>query len=102
MTSKNWPKELEVIHKLEARYGSMDNVPESKLANLHKMPGIKAVSGDYMEITRTQYNAIKLVMEGKQGKTRTSRELKRSNSWIDRRIRAIDENKYYITEDEDA
>ncbi|MCG0570814.1 hypothetical protein IMAU30162_00756 [Lactiplantibacillus plantarum] len=24
------------------------------------------------------------------------------NSWIDRRIRAIDENKYYITEDEDA
>ncbi|MDH7465834.1 hypothetical protein Q0G01_01780 [Lactiplantibacillus plantarum] len=45
---------------------------------------------------------IKLVMEGKQGKTRTSRELKRSNSWIDRHIRAIDENKYYITEDEDA
>lgn len=52
MASKNWPKELEVIHKLEARYGSMDNVPESKLANLHKMPGIKTVSGDYMEITR--------------------------------------------------
>ncbi|AWI40687.1 hypothetical protein LpLQ80_09170 [Lactiplantibacillus plantarum] len=102
MASKNWPKELEVIHKLEARYGSMDNVPESKLANLHKMPGIKTVSGDYMEITRTQYNAIKLVMEGKQSKTRTSRELKRSNSWIDRRIRAIDENKYYITEDENA
>ncbi|KZU81616.1 hypothetical protein Nizo3892_1313 [Lactiplantibacillus plantarum] len=102
MTSKNWSKELEVIHKLEARYGSMDNVPKSKLANLHKMPGIKAVSDDYTEITRTQYNAIKLVMEGKQGKTRTSRELKRSNSWIDRRIRAIDENKYYITEDEDT
>ncbi|WP_370561579.1 hypothetical protein AB5567_06105 [Lactiplantibacillus plantarum] len=100
MTSKNWPEELEVIHKLEARYGSMDNVPNSKLANLHKMPGIKAVSGDYMEITRTQYNAIKLVMAGKQGKTRTSQELKHSNVWIDRRIRAIDENKYYITEDE--
>ncbi|WP_236945111.1 hypothetical protein [Lactiplantibacillus plantarum] len=77
-------------------------MPESKLANLHKMPGIKAVSGDYTEITRTQYNAIKLVMEGKQSKTRTSRELKRSNSWIDRCIRAIDENKYYITEDEDT
>ncbi|EIW14292.1 hypothetical protein KCA1_1072 [Lactiplantibacillus pentosus KCA1] len=102
MTSKNWAKELEVIHKLEARYGSMDNVPESKLANLHKMPGIKTVSGDYMEITRTQYNAIKLVMEGKQSKTRTSGTLNHSNSWIDRRIRAIDENKYYITEDEDA
>ena len=102
MTSQNWPKELEAIHKLEARYGSMDNVPESKLANLHKMPGIKAVSGDYMEITCTQYNAIKLVMEGKQGKTRTSRELKRSNVWLDKRIRAIGENKYYITEDEDA
>ncbi len=43
MASKNWPKELEVIHKLEARYGSMDNVPPSKLANLHKMPGIKTV-----------------------------------------------------------
>lgn len=24
------------------------------------------------------------------------------NSWNDRRIRAIDESKYYITEDEDA
>ena len=102
MTSKNWSKELEVIHKLEARYGSMDNVPNSKLANLHKMPGIKDVSGDYMEITRTQYNAIKLVMEGKHGKTRTSRELKHNNVWLDNRIRAIDENKYYITEDEDA
>ncbi|MCT3262430.1 hypothetical protein ETB93_16225 [Lactiplantibacillus plantarum] len=102
MTRKNWLKELEVIHKLEARYGSMDNVPPSKLANLHKMPGIKAVSGDYTEITRTQYNAIKLVTEGKQGKTRTSRELKHNNAWLDRRIRAIDENKYYITEDEDA
>ena len=102
MASKNWPKELEVIHKLEARYGSMDNVPESKLANLHKMPGIKTVSDDYMEITRTQYNAIKLVMEGKQGKTRTSRELKHNNVWLDKRIRAIDENKYYITEDKDA
>ncbi|MCT3066756.1 hypothetical protein, partial [Lactiplantibacillus pentosus] len=75
MTSKNWSKELEVIHKLEVRYGSMANVPENKLANLHKMPGIKTVSDDYMEITRTQYNAIKLVMEGKQGKTRTSQEL---------------------------
>ncbi len=102
MTSKNWSKELEVIHKLEVRYGSMANVPESKLANLHKMPGIKTVSGDYMEITRTQYNAIKLVMEGKQGKTRTSRELKHSNVWLDNRIRAIDENKYYITEDENS
>lgn len=102
MTSKNWSKELEVIHKLEARYGSMANVPESKLANLHKMLRIKAVSGDYMEITRTQYNAIKLVMKGKQVKTRTSRELKHNNVWLDRRIRAIDENKYYITEDEDA
>lgn len=102
MASKNWLKELEVIHKLEARYGSMDNVPESKLANLQKMPGIKAVSDDYTEITRTQYNAIKLVMAGKQVKTRTSQKLKKSNSWIDRRIRAIDENKYYITEDEDA
>nr|WP_114788433.1 hypothetical protein [Lactiplantibacillus plantarum] len=102
MASKNWPKELEVIHKLEARYGSMDNVPESKLANLHKMPGIKAASDDYTEITRAQYNAIKLFMAGKQGKTRTSQELKKSNSWINRRIRAIDENKYYITEDEDA
>ncbi|APD00801.1 hypothetical protein [Lactiplantibacillus plantarum] len=102
MASKNWPKELEVIHKLEARYGSMDNVPPSKLANLHKMPGIKAVSGDYKEITRTQYNAIKLVMKGKQGKNRVSRELNHSNTWIDRRIRAIDENKYYITEDENA
>ncbi|MCG0875314.1 hypothetical protein IMAU10586_01885 [Lactiplantibacillus plantarum] len=100
MASKNWPKELEVIHKLEARYGSMDNVPPSKLANLHKMPGIKAVSGDCKEITRTQYNAIKLVMEGKQGKNRVSRVLNHSNTWIDRRIRAIDENKYYITEDE--
>ncbi|WNW16706.1 hypothetical protein [Lactiplantibacillus plantarum] len=100
MASKNWPKELEVIHKLEARYGSMDNVPKSKLANLHKMPGIKAVSGDYTEITRTQYNAIKLVMAGKQVKTRTSQELKKSNSWINKRIRAIDEEKYYITEDE--
>ncbi|WP_076669784.1 hypothetical protein [Lactiplantibacillus plantarum] len=99
MSTQNWPKELETIHKLEARYGSMDNAPESKLANLHKMPGIKTVSGDYTEITCTQYNAIKLVMEGKQGKTRTSRELKKSNSWINRRIRAIDENKYYITED---
>lgn len=39
-------------------------------------------------------------MEGKQGKTRTYRELKHSNVWLDRRIRAIDENKYYITEDE--
>ncbi|WP_436673792.1 hypothetical protein [Lactiplantibacillus plantarum] len=102
MASKNWPKELEVIHKLEARYGSMDNVPPSKLSNLHKMPGIKAVSDDYTEITRTQYNAIKLVMEGNQGKTRTSRELNHSNVWLDRRIRAIDENKYYITEGEDA
>ncbi|MFK5685353.1 hypothetical protein ACI3GN_01885 [Lactiplantibacillus plantarum] len=102
MTSKNWPKELEVIHKLEARYGSMDNVPPSKLANLHKMPGIKATVDGYTAITRTQYNAIKLVMEGKQGKTRTSRELNHSNVWLDRRIRAIDENKYYITEDEDA
>ncbi|RCI88656.1 hypothetical protein [Lactiplantibacillus plantarum] len=102
MASKNWLKELEVIHKLEARYGSMDNVPESKLANLQKMPGIKAVSDDYTEITRTRYNAIKLVMAGKQVKTRTSQKLKKSNSWIDRRIRAIDENKYYITEDEDA
>ena len=102
MASKNWPKELEVIHKLEARYGSMDNVPESKLTNLHKMTGIKTVSGDYTEITRTQYNAIKLVMEGKQGKTRTSRDLKHNNVWLDRRIRAIDENKYYITEDKDA
>ena len=102
MTSKNWLKELEVIHKLEARYGSLDNVPESKLANLHKMPGIKSASGDYTEITRTQYNAIKLVMKGKQGKTRTYRELKHSNVWLDRRIRAIDENKYYITEDENA
>lgn len=35
----------------------------------------------------------------KQGKTRTSRELKHNNVWLDRRIRAIDENKYYITED---
>ncbi|MCT4461840.1 hypothetical protein [Lactiplantibacillus plantarum] len=102
MTSKNWAKELEVIHKLEARYGSMDNVPNSKLANLHKMPGIKAVSDDYTEITRTQYIAIKLVMEGKQGKTRTSRELRHSNVWLGNRIRAIDENKYYITEDENA
>ncbi|WP_076657479.1 hypothetical protein [Lactiplantibacillus plantarum] len=102
MASKNWLKELEVIHKLEARYGSMANVPKSKLASLHKMTGIKAVSDDYTEITRTQYNAIKLVMEGKQEKTRTSRELKHSNSWLDKRIRAIDENKYYITEDEDA
>lgn len=102
MARKNWPKELEVIHKLEARYGSMDNVPNSKLANLHKMPGIKDVSGDYKEITRTQYNAIKLVMKGKQGKNRTSRDLKHSNVWLDRRIRAIDENKYYITEDENA
>ncbi|WP_436707893.1 hypothetical protein [Lactiplantibacillus plantarum] len=102
MTSKNWPKELEVIHKLEARYGSMDNVPNSKLANLHKMPGIKSVSGDYTEITRTQYNAIKLVMKGKQCKTRTSRELNHNNVWLDNRIRAIDENKYYITEDKDA
>ncbi|QRQ98859.1 hypothetical protein [Lactiplantibacillus plantarum] len=102
MASKNWSKALEVIHKLEARYGSMANVPNSKLANLHKMPGIKAVSGDYTEITRTQYNAIKLVMKGKQGKTRASRELKHSNVWINRRIRAIDENKYYITEDENA
>ena len=102
MASKNWLKELEVIHKLEARYGSMDNVPNSKLANLHKMPGIKTVPGDYTEITRTQYNAIKLVMEGKQGKTRTSRELKHNNVWLDERIRAIDENKYYITEDENA
>ena len=100
MTRKNWTKELEVIHKLEARYGSMANVPNSKLANLHKMPGIKAVSGDYTAITRTQYNAIKLVMEGKQSKTRTSRELKHNNVWLDNRIRAIDENKYYITEDE--
>lgn len=100
MARKNWLKELEAIHKLEARYGSMDNVPNSKLANLHKMPGIKAVSGDYTEIKRTQYNAIKLVMEGKQGKNRVSRELKHSNVWLDRRIRAIDENKYYITEDE--
>ncbi|WP_318766742.1 hypothetical protein [Lactiplantibacillus carotarum] len=99
MASKNWLKELEVIHKLEAKYGSVANVPESKLSNLHKMPGIKAVSGDYTEITRTQYNAIKLVMEGKQGKTRTSRELEHSNVWLDNRIRAIDENKYYITED---
>ncbi|MCG0613216.1 hypothetical protein IMAU80188_03019 [Lactiplantibacillus plantarum] len=24
MANKNWLKELEVIHKLEARYGSMD------------------------------------------------------------------------------
>ncbi|MCG0730013.1 hypothetical protein IMAU60170_02207 [Lactiplantibacillus plantarum] len=56
MASKNWSKELEVIHKLEARYGSMANVPPSKLANLHKMSGIKTVSGDYTEITRTQYN----------------------------------------------
>ena len=102
MASKNWPKELEAIHKLEAKYGSMANVPKSKLANLHKMPGIKTVSSDYTEITRTQYNAIKLVMEGKQGKTRTSRELKHNNVWLDKRIRAIDENKYYITEDEDA
>ncbi|MGA3473010.1 hypothetical protein ACA578_15850 [Lactiplantibacillus plantarum] len=102
MASKNWLKELEVIHKLEARYGSMANVPKGKLANLHKMPGIKAVSSDYTEITRAQYNAIKLVMEGKQGKTRTSRELKHNNVWLDRRIRAIDENKYYITEDENA
>ncbi|WP_076672697.1 hypothetical protein [Lactiplantibacillus plantarum] len=102
MASKNWPKELEVIHKLEARYGSMDNVPESKLTNLHKMPGIKAVSGDYTEITRAQYNAIKLVMEGKQGKTRTAKELGHNNTWLDKRIRAIDENKYYITEGEDA
>ncbi|WP_455386502.1 hypothetical protein [Lactiplantibacillus pentosus] len=80
----------------------MDNVPNSKLANLHKMPGIKAVSDDYTEITRTQYIAIKLVMEGKQGKTRTSRELKHSNVWLDNRIRAIDESKYYITEDDNA
>ena len=72
---------------------------EQTPANLHKMPGIKTVSGDYTEITRTQYNAIKLVMKGKQGKTRTSRELKHNNVWLDRRIRAIDENKYYITED---
>ena len=100
MTRKNWLKELEVIHKLEARYGSMDNVPPSKQANLHKIPGIKAAPGDYTEITRAQYNAIKLVMEGKQVKNRVSRELKHSNNWIDRRIRAIDENKYYITEDE--
>ena len=79
---------------------SMDNVPKGKLANLHKIPGIKDVSDGYTEITRTQYNAIKLVMEGKQGKTRTSGALNHSNSWIDRHIRAIDENKYYITEDE--
>ena len=102
MTSKNWPKELKVIHKLEEKYGSMANVPESKLANLHKMPGINDAASDYTEITRTQYNAIKLVMAGKQVKTRTSRELKHSNDWLDRRIRVIDENKYYITEDEDA
>lgn len=100
MTRKNWLKELEVIHKLEARYGSMANVPNSKLANLHKMPGIKALSGDYTEITRTQYNAIKLVMKGKQRKTRTSLELNHNNTWLNRRIRAIDENKYFITEDE--
>ncbi|MFO1546574.1 hypothetical protein ABC418_08595 [Lactiplantibacillus plantarum] len=100
MASKNWPKDLEVIHKLEARYGSMDNVPKDKLASLHKMPGIKAVADDYTEITRAQYNAIKLVMEGKQGKTMTAKELGYSNTWLDKRIRAIDENKYYITEDE--
>ncbi|WP_262349994.1 hypothetical protein [Lactiplantibacillus plantarum] len=28
MASKNWLKELEVIHKLEARYGSMDSAIE--------------------------------------------------------------------------
>ncbi|AVE82327.1 hypothetical protein [Lactiplantibacillus plantarum] len=100
MVNKNWSKDLEVIHKLEARYGSMNNVPKSKLTKLHKMPGIKDVLGDYTEITHTQYNAIKLVMDGKQGKAKTSRELKRSNSWLDKRIHAIDENKYYITENE--
>mgnify|MGYP004704932547 FL=1 len=39
-------------------------------------------------------------MEGKQGKTMAAKELGHSNTWLDKRIRAIDENKYYIMENE--
>lgn len=100
MTNKNWSKELAEIHKLEAKYDNMDNVPDSVLEKLHKKPDILADIENYTGMTRTQYNAIERVMAGEHKKTNTeARELGNTNTWLDNRIQAIEARTYYVTED---
>jgi len=101
MTTK-WKKLITEINKVEAKYGSVMNVPytdNKAMFPIYEITNQNRLAIDknrIQELTEIQYDALQRYMRKEIRITDVTRIIRKSGSWIKPRVAAIEVGRYMI------